>query len=165
MTEQEIKQGVINKFKLGEEAVTVARERRIFAQAPRELFSEMLSYIIDDLKFSILCTITGTDEGANFGVMYHLASEKGIVLNLHLLVPKDNPVIKTVTARFPAAEMYEREMVDLLGIKVEGLAPGKRYPLPDEWPADNHPLRKDWKPADAGPKPADAGPKPADAGK
>jgi Ni,Fe-hydrogenase III component G len=35
--------------------------------------------------------------------------------------------------------------VDLLGIKVNGLASGHRYPLPDNWPKGEYPLRKDWK--------------------
>ena len=47
--------------------------------------------------------------------------------------------------RFPAAEIYERELIDLLGAKVAGLPEGKRYPLPDDWPAGEYPLRKDWK--------------------
>ena len=39
----------------------------------------------------------------------------------------------------------ERELMDLLGAKVEGLPAGKRYPLSDDWPTDEYPLRKDWK--------------------
>jgi Ni,Fe-hydrogenase III component G len=47
---------------------------------------------------------------------------------------------------FVGAEIYERELVDLLGVKVEGLPSGNRYPLMDDWPKDQFPLRKDWKP-------------------
>jgi Ni,Fe-hydrogenase III component G len=32
---------------------------------------------------------------------------------------------------------------------VEGLPAGNRYPLTDDWPADQFPLRKDWKPDSA----------------
>ena len=35
--------------------------------------------------------------------------------------------------------------MDLLGIKVNGLAEGQRYPLPEDWPKGDYPLRKDWK--------------------
>jgi Ni,Fe-hydrogenase III component G len=42
-------------------------------------------------------------------------------------------------------------MFDLLGIEFEGLSAGNRYPLPDDWPAGDHPLRKNWKPAEAAP--------------
>ncbi|MDD5679724.1 MAG: NADH-quinone oxidoreductase subunit C, partial [Candidatus Omnitrophica bacterium] len=60
-------------------------------------------------------------------------------------IPRENPAVKTVTEYFHAADAYERELTDLLGIKVEGLPPGHRYPLPDNWPAGQYPLRKDWK--------------------
>ncbi len=53
---------------------------------------------------------------------------------------------RTITDIFPSAVMYEREIADLFGIKVEGIPPGNRYPLPDNWPDGNYPLRKDWKP-------------------
>jgi Ni,Fe-hydrogenase III component G len=36
---------------------------------------------------------------------------------------------------------------------VTGLPEGSRYPLPDNWPEGQYPLRKDWKPADAAPVP------------
>jgi membrane-bound hydrogenase subunit beta len=33
----------------------------------------------------------------------------------------------------------------LLGAQVEGLPQSSRYPLPDNWPKGQFPLRKDWK--------------------
>ena len=53
---------------------------------------------------------------------------------------------------FPGAEPYERELADMFGIKIDGLKPGRRYPLPDDFPADQHPLRKDWKVGDVYPE-------------
>jgi Ni,Fe-hydrogenase III component G len=76
--------------------------------------------------------------------IYHLAQDTGILLNIKISVPKASPVLMTVSGYFPGAEIYEREVVDLLGAKVEGLPPGNRYPLIDDWPAGQYPLRKDW---------------------
>ncbi|MEI6093142.1 MAG: NADH-quinone oxidoreductase subunit C, partial [bacterium] len=58
--------------------------------------------------------------------------------------PKSNPVIKTITDTFPGGDLYERELTDLLGAKIDGLPNGIRYPLPDGWPEGQYPLRKDW---------------------
>ena len=147
MTEEEnIKKELTERFGFADEKITVKRIRRIFIDLPAEKFAEVFDYAISKMGFVILCTITGLDEGATLGFIYHLARENGIMLNLHINVPKENPVIKTITPSFPAADAYERELIDLLGAKVTGLPEGNRYPLPDDWPADQHPLRKDWKP-------------------
>jgi Ni,Fe-hydrogenase III component G len=142
--EDNIKQQLIEKFAFLSDKIIVKRARRIFAEVPLANFPEVFDYAVKQLKFSILSALTGLDEGATLGFIYHIAQEKGIVLNLHTSAPKDNLVIKTVTKYFPAADAYERELVDLLGAKVEGLPPGNRYPLTDNWPAGQYPLRKDW---------------------
>jgi membrane-bound hydrogenase subunit beta len=143
--EENIKQQLTQRFGFLSDKITVQRTRRIFAIVPANNFRQVFEYAIKELGFVILCTITGLDEGPTLGFIYHLARENGIILNLHVSVPKENPVIQTVTAHFPAADAYERELVDLLGAQVEGLPAGNRYPLPDDWPAGQYPLRKDWK--------------------
>jgi Ni,Fe-hydrogenase III component G len=153
--EENIKRQLIERFGCLSDKITVPRIRRIFAVVPAADFAEAFDYAVSKLGFVILDTITGLDEGATLGFIYHLARENGIVLNLHISVPKEKPVIKTIMPYFPAAEDYERELVDLLGAQVEGLPPGNRYPLPDDWPANQYPLRKDWKPAGATLRPFD----------
>ncbi len=142
--EDEIKQQLVEKFAFLNE-MTIPRPRRMFAEVPLGKFAEVFEFAVKQLNFTILTTITGLDEGANLGFIYHLARTNGIVLNLHTKAPKEKPVIKTVSGFFPAADAYERELVDLLGAKVEGLPEGNRYPLPDGWPEGQYPLRKDWK--------------------
>jgi len=122
------------------------KPRRIWIGAPLDKLRSVLEYAVKNLNFGILCTITGLDEGENFGFIYHLADENGIVLNLKTTLPKVSPFIDTITDLFACAEIYEREIVDLLGVKVNGMAEGNRYPLPDEWPKGQYPLRKDWDP-------------------
>jgi len=153
MNEQEILQKLSSKFPFLEGKGRVARARRIFCDVPNASFREVIDFTIKELGFSILTTMTGVDDGETLGFIYHFASNNGMMLNLKISAPKDNPVIKTVTDLFPSAEMYEREVEDLLGAKVEGLKPGRRYPLHETWPEGQHPLRKDWtyvKPAVSG---------------
>jgi Ni,Fe-hydrogenase III component G len=143
--EENIQNELVNRFAFLKDKVKVQRARRIYADVPYENFDTVFQYAIKDLEFSVLCTITGFDEIQTFAFMYHLARPAGITLNLKINVPKEKAVIRTVTGYFPNADIYEREVADLFGVKVEGLAPGKRYPLPDDWPAGSYPLRKDWK--------------------
>lgn len=140
--EEKIKQGLTDKFSYLQDRVFVKRARRIFLEVNMEKFPEVFDHAVRSLGFSMLTTITGLDEGERFGLIYHLASETGIMLNIKTSIPKGTPVLQTVTGYFPSAEMYEREMADLLGIDVKGLPEGNRYPLPDDWPAGQYPLRK-----------------------
>jgi membrane-bound hydrogenase subunit beta len=142
--EDNVKQQLIEKFSSLTDKITVQRVRRIFADVPADRFPEIFDYAVKELKFCILATITGLDEGVTLGIIYHLARENGIMLNLHTSLPKEQPVMKTVTSYFPAADAYEREMIDLLGIQITGLPEGSRYPLTDDWPQGQYPLRKDW---------------------
>ncbi|MGA2775256.1 MAG: NADH-quinone oxidoreductase subunit C [Candidatus Omnitrophota bacterium] len=145
MLEENIKQELEKKFGSLKDKITIQRPRRIFVEALQADFFEILDYLVKEMGFSALSAITGMDEGATFGVIYHLNRQGSIILNLRIHLTRENLKIKTVTGYFLEADAYERELEDLLGIKVEGLAPGHRYPLPDNWPQGEHPLRKDWK--------------------
>ncbi len=146
MTKEEIiQQELIKNFNFLEDKIRIPKERRIFVDVSADEFEEVLKFLKEKIGFDRLCTITGLDEGTTLGMIYHLTRQDGIVINIKISVPKDNPKIKTIIGYFPAAEYYEREVVDLLGAKVEGLPEGSRYPLPDGWPEGQYPLRKDWK--------------------
>ncbi|HPM42748.1 MAG TPA: NADH-quinone oxidoreductase subunit C [Candidatus Omnitrophota bacterium] len=145
MTAEEAKNKLTERFGFLASRIVVQRERRLTAETDYRNFAEIFDYAVNSMKFSILCTITGLDEGERLTFIYHLADESGAIFNLKTSAPKSDPVIKTVMNYFPAAEIYERELIDLLGAKIDGMPEGKRYPLPDDWPKDQYPLRKDWK--------------------
>lgn len=143
--EEKVKQELVQKAGIPEGAVYIQRPRRIFLEVAEADFERVFAFARNELKFDHLVAITGFDDGTTLGFMYHLAADDGVLLNIKRSVGKDNPVIKTVTGYFPGADIYERELVDLFGAKVEGLSGGNRYPLTDDWPQGQYPLRKDWK--------------------
>ncbi|MDD2706504.1 MAG: NADH-quinone oxidoreductase subunit C [Verrucomicrobiae bacterium] len=144
-TEEKIQQELTGKFAFLDGKIKLQRPRRLWVDAPAEHFDAIFSHLVRQMDFPVLLTITGLDETSQFCVIYHLAQLEGIVCNLKVVVPKDNPTWKSVGTFFPGGIIYERELVDLLGLKIEGLPPGNRYPLPDDWPDGQFPLRKDWK--------------------
>ncbi len=141
-----VKESLLKRFPYLNDKVGIQRDRRIYAEVDYANFIEVFEYSIQKLNFTFLCTITGLDEGEKISFIYHLTTQDGIILNLKTAVPKADPKLKSIIGYFRGAEIYERELADLLGVKVEGLPEGKRYPLPDDWPSDQYPLRKDWRP-------------------
>ena len=124
-------------------------ERRIWLSAPTEDVTDILRFSAEELGFFRLCTITGLDTGENFEFIYHIANWDGIVMNIKIQTKNgDGVVISSVLPIYNGATFYERELEGLLGVRVEGLPEGRQYPLPDNWPKGQYPMRKDWPPTE-----------------
>jgi len=144
--EQNIQSSLESKFSFLKDKTKIRRARRMFVDVEKlSDFRPVFDHLFNELDFTRICMITGLDEGENYSFIYHLASFNGIELDLKTYTPKSSPNIKSVMNTFPGAELYERELVDMFGINVEGLPEGPRYPLPDDWPQGQYPMRKDWK--------------------
>ncbi len=75
--------------------------------------------------------------------LYHMC-EGAAVFTLRVCVPYSDPVLPSVCDVWPAATLYEREAMELLGIVFEGTPSTARLVLPDEWPDGVYPLRKSF---------------------
>jgi len=145
--EEKIQQELSAKFNFLSGNIQIVRPRRISVSvAEYKNFRPVFEFAAKELNFIHLCMITGLDDGEVLSFIYHLAQDGGALLNIKVSIPKTDPKLNTVIDLFPGAEIYERELVDLLGVNVEGLPSGNRYPLTDDWPKDQFPLRKDWQP-------------------
>lgn len=119
----------------------VATERHIFATTDEQRCRRALQ-ALKDRGIAHLSTITGVDLGGGIAVIYHVDCG-GVMLNLRLEVPKDAPRVRTVTDIFPGAVLYERDLMEMLGVEVEHHPDPRRLFLPDDWPAGRYPLRKE----------------------
>jgi Ni,Fe-hydrogenase III component G len=121
------------------------RERRIFVRVKKEAFRESLEYVLGELGFKHLSTITGIDTGTDIELLYHMVLNDAITLTLGVSVSKEKPTIRTVTDLLPSAVLYEREIHEMLGLDIEGHPNLIPLVLPEGWPTDVYPLRKDRK--------------------
>ncbi len=106
------------------------------------------------VSYPHLSCIAGYDKGANdanLRVQYifsiyggNPANETMVIFSLDL--PKANPVLPTITDLMEGTAFTEREKTEYLGIRIEGLKPAEhRFFLPQDFPVDVYPLRKDEK--------------------
>jgi len=124
---------------------------RLDAVVPRENLLAAVQSLID-ARWGYLAAITGLDQGVEAGmfeVLYHFCSE-AVVVTLRVPVPRDNARVPSVYAIIPSVSFYERELMEMFGIEVEGTPNSDRLFLPDDWPAGVYPLRKDFEMKDAG---------------
>jgi NADH-quinone oxidoreductase subunit C len=78
-----------------------------------------------------------------FGLSYHIYSMLyNRRLRVKVFLPEEEPVVDTVIGVWPAANWLEREVMDLMGIQIEGHPDPRRLMLPDDW--DGHPHRRDY---------------------
>ena len=97
-----------------------------------------------DLDFSFLTAITGVDYVEYFELIYHLLSMRrnhSIVLKTRCF-GRDEPTVSSLVSLWQGADLQEREIWDLLGIRFEGHPNMKRVLLWEGFPG--HPLRKDF---------------------
>ena len=123
--------------------VKIVGARQVFAATDKERYLEALTALRDnDLKH--LTTITGVDRGDVIEIIYHIHCGESL-LNLKLALPKTDLEIETVTDIFPGAILYERDLMEMLGVRVKGHPDPRRLFLPDDWPKGVYPLRKEAK--------------------
>jgi NADH-quinone oxidoreductase subunit C len=122
----------------------VPRPRRIFIAINKKVFTKTIRYLTKKMGFSHVSTIVGADVGKEIEVIYHLDRGGTIVLSLKIRVMKDKPVLPTITDLIPGATLYEREIHDILGVIFEGHPDLSPIILPEGWPSDVYPLRKEW---------------------
>jgi NADH-quinone oxidoreductase subunit C len=93
-----------------------------------------------------LIQISALDNGQNFELIYHLTGPHRTVIAIAIALPRDKPEMPTTSDILPPAGIYERQIYDLLGIVFTGHPNLKRIILSEDWPENEFPLRKDWKP-------------------
>ncbi len=95
-----------------------------------------------------LSTVAGNDErtlNGHFAVYYVLSMEEGVKnwVVVKALISPSRPEFPAVSPLVPAAVWYEREVRDMFGLRPVGLIDERRLVLPDDWPDQLYPLRKD----------------------
>ena len=88
--------------------------------------------------------------GETIDLVYHFSvgyGERGneISLNVTIPLPKSDPTIDTITDIIPGALIAEQEKQEMLGIIVKDIPKNERLFIPNDFPEETYPWRKDNK--------------------
>jgi len=118
----------------------ILSEKKVIATTDRERYRDALQTLWDK-GIQHITTITATDFGEETEIIYHISCD-GTLLDLVVSVPNEDLEISTITDIYPAAILYERELMDLFGIDVLDHPDPRTLVLPDDWPEYKYPLKK-----------------------
>ncbi|UCF27682.1 MAG: NADH-quinone oxidoreductase subunit C, partial [Chloroflexota bacterium] len=139
---------VEQKTELEERFPEISRdERKGYAGfiVPAEKLVEFATGLRDEFGYDFLSSVTGVDylPEEKLEVVYHAyKTTGGSELVYKVQVPRDNPVVPSLTPVFPGANLQEREAWDLVGIRFDGHPNLKRVLTWEGF--EGHPLQKDW---------------------
>jgi len=74
--------------------------------------------------------------------LYHFCNEAAVV-TLRVSLSRTNPMLPSICGLIPSATLFERELIEMLGVTITGTPCTDHFILPEEWPAGVFPLRKD----------------------
>ncbi len=127
----------------------IQKPRRVFATVTSSALPSTVQFLKDNFDIKHVSTITGVDQGNEIGVYFHLmgarqkADSHEIVLSLKATTSKTEPRLPSMTTIIPGAALYEREVHDMFGVIFEGHPDLSPLIIPDGWPANLYPLRKE----------------------
>lgn len=95
-----------------------------------------------------LISLFAMDERENKGryTIYYTFAERGSGTLIILILSVDPASVSfpSISAKIPAAALYEREIQDLFGLHPLGHPDAKRLVFHGNWPENKHPLRRDF---------------------
>ncbi|MEM3421712.1 MAG: NADH-quinone oxidoreductase subunit C [Candidatus Hadarchaeum sp.] len=133
-------QEVADLIKPEVDEIKIISERCLFASSDKKRFLNILKSLKDN-GVTHISTITALDNGKSIELIYHFDC-KPALLNLKIFLPMDDLKIPTITDLFPGAVLYERDIMEMIGVIVEGHPDPRRLFLPEDWPQGKYPLRK-----------------------
>ena len=102
--------------------------------------------LIEEMGSRFLVTV-GIDQRpleGGYGIVHLFSMDRdNLFVALDCSVAEGEERIDSITPIIPGAGWSEREFRDMVGVEPEGHPDPRRLVLPDDWPGDLHPLRRD----------------------
>ena len=135
----------MEKFKSDILEVSVKNQKRIIITIMPDAIINVADFLYRKEEFRfIIATALHTKKG--FEIHYHFSKDIiGLILNIHVILDKDNPQIESLSNIFNASNWIEREMHELLGINFLNHPNQEKLISEGNWAEGVYPLRKEFK--------------------
>ena len=140
---------IIEKFKeeFNSEILETAvkNQKRMVITINSEAIVEVAGYLYKTAGFRfIIASAIHTKRG--FEIHYHFSQDaSGLILNIHVILDKDNPQIESLSNIFNASNWIEREMHELFGIDFLNHPNQEKLISEGNWAEGVYPMRKENK--------------------
>jgi Ni,Fe-hydrogenase III component G len=142
-------ESIIKKFK--EEfnsdilEIAVKNQKRMIITIKPDSIVNVAGYLYKTAGFRfIIASAIHTKKG--FEIHYHFSKDAvGLILNIHVILDKDNPQIESLSNMFNASNWIEREMHELFGINFLNHPNQEKLISEGNWAEGVYPLRKEFK--------------------
>jgi NADH-quinone oxidoreductase subunit C len=141
-------EAIIEKFK--EEfrpdiiEIAVKNQKRVIISMKPDSIVTVAGYLYMTAGFRfIIATALQTKRG--FEIHYHFSEDAvGLILNIHVILDRDNPQIESLSNMFNASNWIEREMHELFGINFLNHPNQEKLISEGNWAEGVYPLRKEF---------------------
>jgi NADH-quinone oxidoreductase subunit C len=133
------------KFKSDILEIAVKNQKRMIITIRPDSIVNVADYLYRTEGFRfIIASALHTKKG--FEIHYHFSKDAiGLILNLHVVLDKDNPQIESLSNMFNASNWIEREIHELLGINFLNHPNQEKLISEGNWAEGVYPLRKEFK--------------------
>jgi NADH-quinone oxidoreductase subunit C len=145
MNTELIIEGFKEKFKADILETAVKNQKRIIITIRPDSIINVAAFLYrkEGYRF-IIASALHTKKG--FEIHYHFSKDNiGLVLNIHVILDKDNPQIESLSNMFNASNWIEREMHELFGINFLNHPNQEKLISEGNWAEGVYPLRKEFK--------------------
>jgi NADH:ubiquinone oxidoreductase subunit C len=125
--------------------VTVKNQKRVTVTIRPAAILNVAGYLYKSAGFRfIIASAVHTRRG--FEIHYHFSRDSaGLILNLHVILDRNNPEIESLSNMFNATNWIEREMHELFGINFLNHPNQEKLISEGNWAEGVYPYRKEFK--------------------
>jgi len=142
MNTREIISSIQEKFGTDVLNVSVKNDRRVTIAIHPAKLTEMAEYLHRTLGLRFIIA-SALHSRSGFEIYYHFSHDViGLILNLHVILPQENPEIESLSNMFDASNWIEREMHELFGIQFKNHPNLEKLVSEGNWAEGVYPYRK-----------------------